>query len=150
MLTIVTSGMILSKKRTLMNAFFNSQLNFCRLVWMCHNWENNNRINGLRERCLRIIYNDKQLSFNALLEKDGSASIHEKNIKILAIEMFKVSKNLVLPQMHEILKLKYQPHYNIRCNSLFSGTLIKLVYTGTVYKYFTIFRTKNLGYIAGY
>ena len=142
--------MILSKKRTLMNAFFNSQLNFCRLVWMCHNLENNNKINGLHERCLRIIYNDKQLSFNALLEKDGSASIHERNIKILAIEMFKVSKNLVLPQMHEILKLKYQPHYNIRCNSLFSGTLIKLVYTGTVYKYFTIFRTKNLGYIAGY
>ena len=52
-----------------MNAFFNSQLNYCPLVWMCHNWENNNRINRLRERCLRIIYNDKQLSFNALLEK---------------------------------------------------------------------------------
>ena len=132
-----------------MNAFFNSQFNYCPLIWMCHSHENNNKINRLHERCLRIICNDKRSSFNALLEKDGSVSIHERNIKILAIEMFKVSKNLVLPQMHEILKLKYQPHYNIRCNSLFSGTLIKLVYTGTVYKYFTIFRTKNLGYIAG-
>ena len=31
----VTSGMSLSKKRTLMNAFFNSQFNYCLLIWMC-------------------------------------------------------------------------------------------------------------------
>ena len=72
---------------------------------MCHSRENNNKVNNrLHERCLRIIYNDKQSSFNALLEKDGSISIHERNIKILGIEMFKVSKNLAPPQMHEIYK----------------------------------------------
>ena len=55
----VTSGMSLSKKRTLMNALFNSQFNYCTLVWMRHSCENKNRINRLHERCLRIIYNDK-------------------------------------------------------------------------------------------
>ena len=73
---------------------------------MCHSRENNNKINRRHERCLRIIDNDKQSPFNALLEKDGSASIHERNNKILAIEMFKVSKNIAPPQMHEIFKLK--------------------------------------------
>ena len=73
---------------------------------MCHSRENNNKINRCHERCSRIVYNDKRSSFNALLEKDGSASIHERNIKILATEMLKVSKNLVPPQMHEIFKLK--------------------------------------------
>ena len=48
------------------------------------------------------------------LEKDGSVLIHERNIKILATKMFKVSKNLALPQMHEIFKLKDQSHYNLR------------------------------------
>ena len=66
----------------------------------------NNKINRLHERCLRIIYNDTRSSLNALLEKDGSVLIHERNIKILATKMFKVSKNLALPQMHEIFKLK--------------------------------------------
>ena len=61
----VTSGISLSKKRTLMNAFFNSQFNYCALIWMCHSHENNNKINRLHERCLRIIYNDKRSSFNA-------------------------------------------------------------------------------------
>ena len=98
---------------------------------MCHSRENSNKINGLHERCLRIIYNDKRSSFNALSEKDGSVSIHERNIKILATEMFKVSKNLAPPQMHEIFKLKDQPQYNLRYNSLFSRSLVKSVYKGT-------------------
>ena len=55
----------------------------------------------------------KQSSFNALLEKDGSVSILEKNIKNLATETFKVRKNLAQPQMHEILKLEDKPHYNL-------------------------------------
>ena len=54
--------------------------------------------------------------------------IHEKNIKILATEMFKVSKNLAPPQMHEISKLKDQPQYNLRYNSLLSRPLVKSVY----------------------
>ena len=81
---------------------------------MCHSRKNNNKINRLHEKCLRIIHNDKRSSFNALSEKDGSVSIHERNIKILATKMFKVSKNLALPQMHEIFKLKDQSHYNLR------------------------------------
>ena len=98
---------------------------------MYHSRENNNKISRLHGRYLRIIYNDKRSSFNAFLEKDGSVSIHERNIKILATEMFKVSKNLAPPKMHEIFKLKDQPHYNLRHNSLFFRPLVKSVYKGT-------------------
>ena len=127
----VTSSMSLSKKPTLISAFFNSQFNYSPLIWICHSRENGNKINRLHERCVRIIFDDKPLSFNALLEKDGSVSIHERNIKILATEIFKVSKYLAPPQMHEILKLKDQPHYNLRYSSLFSRPLVKSVYKGT-------------------
>ena len=70
-----------------MNAIFNSQFSYCPLVWMCHSCTNNKKTNKLNERCLRIVYNDKQSSFNELLEKDGSVSIHMRNIQILATEM---------------------------------------------------------------
>ena len=73
------------------------------------------------------MYNDKRSSFNALLEKDGSVSIHEENIKILATGMFKLSTNLAPPQMLEIFKSKDQPQYNLRYNSLFSRPLVKSV-----------------------
>ena len=110
---------------------FSTQFNCCPLIWICQSRKNNNKISRLHERCLRIIYNDKRSSFNALLEKDGSVSIHERNIKILATGMFKVSKKLVPPQMREIFKLKDQPQFNLRYNSLFSRPLVNSVYRGT-------------------
>ena len=74
------------------------------------------------------MYNDNQSSFNTLSERNGSVCVHERNIKILATEMFKVNKNLALTQMYEIFKLKGKPHYNLRYTSLFSRPLVKLVY----------------------
>ena len=73
---------------------------------MCHNCRNNRKINRLHERCLLIIYNEKQLSFSELLEKGRSVSIHMKSIQFLAIEMFCVSENISLPIMNDILKQK--------------------------------------------
>ena len=83
----VTPYMGIAKKRILMNAFFISQFSYCPPVWMCHSRTNNSKINRLHERCLRLVYNDKQSSFNELLEKDGSVSIHMRNTQMLATEM---------------------------------------------------------------
>ena len=45
------------------------------------------------ERCLGIIYNDKQSSFKMVLDKDSSVSIHDTNIQCLATVMYKVSNS---------------------------------------------------------
>ena len=75
----MTPFMNLSKRSLLMNSFLKTQFNYCPLIWMCHSRENYRKIKRLHERCLKTTYNDKQSSFNELLEKDGSASIHERN-----------------------------------------------------------------------
>ena len=92
----ITPYMDFAKRRLLVNAFFYSQFNYCQLVWMCHNRTNNNKINRLHERHLRLIYNVKKSSLKDLLEKDGSVSIHHRNLRILAVELFKVFKGLSL------------------------------------------------------
>ena len=74
--------------------YFTSQFNYCPLTWMCHSRTVNNKINRLHERCLRIVHSDKTSSFEKLLEKDGSVTIHNRNLQTLATEMFKVYKNL--------------------------------------------------------
>ena len=56
----------------------------------------NNKINRLHERYLRITYNDKMSSFADLLAKDGSATIHARNLQVLATEIFRVYKNISL------------------------------------------------------
>ena len=83
----VTNYMELPKRRILMNAFFRPQFNYCPAVWMFHSPSLNNKINQLRECCLRIIYDDKHSNFEELLVKDNSVSIHHNNIHTLAIEI---------------------------------------------------------------
>ena len=60
---------------------------------MCHSRAKINEISRLHERCLKIIYNDKVSTFEQLLEKNTSVSIHARNL--LAVEMIKV-----LPENH--------------------------------------------------
>ena len=72
---------------------FESQFKYCPLVWMFHSREVNQRINRLHERALRLVYNDYSSTFEDLLEKDGSCTIHHSNIHFLTIEMYKAVNN---------------------------------------------------------
>ena len=76
---------------------------------MCHSRENNKKINRLHVRCVRTIYNDKKSSFNELLEKDDSVSIHEQNLQVLATEMYKISNGLSTLLMKDIFAIKRNP-----------------------------------------
>ena len=112
-LSRITPSMNISKRSILMNSFFNSQFNYCPLVWMFHSRSINNKINRLHERVLRIVYNDFKSSFKNLLEKDETVSIHVKNFQKLATEMFKMLKNFSVPLMSELFCQK-DNHYDLR------------------------------------
>ena len=82
------------KKRLLMNSFIQSQFSNCPLLWMFCSKDLNNRINSVHKRALRIIYLDYTSTFSELLERDGSVTIHHRNIQLLAVEMFKVIRKI--------------------------------------------------------
>ena len=92
-----TPDISLEKKKLFMNFFFNAQFDYCPLIWILHSRGNNSKIKHLHERCLRLIYNDKKSSYEELLIKDGTISIHHRKIQTLATEMFKV-KNEIFPE----------------------------------------------------
>ena len=93
------------KRRQLTISFFHSNFKYCPMVWMSHSRELNAKINALHYRALKIIYRDDGSTFECLLEKDNSHTVHNKNIHTLAIEMFK-SKNGISPIfMNEIFVL---------------------------------------------
>ena len=73
-----------NQRRLIMKAFITSQFGYCPLVWMFHSRCANNRINRLHERSLRITYNDYDSTFQELLYKDNSVSIHQRNLQLLA------------------------------------------------------------------
>ena len=97
---------------------------------MCHSRENNRKINRLHERCLRTVYKDKQSSFNELFEKDGSVSIHERNLQVLVTEMYIIGNVPPTPLKKDIFPINRDP-YNLRQNTQFSRPRIKTVYHGS-------------------
>ena len=100
-----------------MNAFITSQFSYCPLVWMLHSRTMNNKINKIHEKTLRLVYKDeKNLSLDDLLKKDQSVSIHQRNLQILATEMYKARNDLEPEIMKDIFHSVQKP-YNLRNDS---------------------------------
>ena len=99
------------KLKLIMKTFIESQFNYCPLIWMFHSRTLNTKINKLHERALRIVYKDDDLTFQQLLEKDNSVTIHEKNLQKLATEMYKVKHNLSPIPVREIFTQLDNIHY---------------------------------------
>ena len=85
-----------------MKAFIMSQSSYCPLVWMCHSRTLNNKINKLHERALRLVYDDRQSTFEELLNIDKSVTIHHRNLQVLATELYKVHHRLAPERLNNI------------------------------------------------
>ena len=97
---------------------------------MYHNRTKSNKINSLHERCLRLLNNDKKSSFHDLLEKDSSVSIHHRNLRALATEMFRIYNGMAPEIVTEIFPFRPQDQYNLRSWSDFTLPLVRTVNYG--------------------
>ena len=120
-----------NKKRMLFKSFIISQFNYCPIVWMCHGRGLNNKINNIHERALRIVYQDKKSSFETLLKRDKSTSIHVKNLQHLATELFKVKNDLSPEIMKEIFVFQENETYNLRSGNHLARKNIRTTQYGT-------------------
>ena len=118
------------KRRLIMKAFIASQFGCCPLIWMFHSRALNNKINSIHERALRITYNDRTSTFEELLNKNKSVSIHHRNLRVLVTEPYKVKNNMAPEILNEIFQNRTSS-YNLRTNSSFAVRPVHSVYHGT-------------------
>ena len=101
------------KRKVLLKTFFESQFSYCPLLWMFCSRKLNNKINRLHERALRIAYADYVSSFEELLAKDDSVTIHQRNLKVLAVEMYKISQGISPKFMNDLVE-EFDTKYHTR------------------------------------
>ena len=116
------------QKRIIMNAFIESQSSNLSypLIWMFCTKDLNNKINSVHKRALRQVYSDFTSSFEELLNKDNSVTVHQRNIQLVAIEMFKASKGLGPRIVQDLFKF----NENIYSNRTFSRPNVNYKTTG--------------------
>ena len=83
---------------------------------MFHSKKINNRINSIHERALRVVYRDYNAGFSELLSKDKSVTIHQRNLQLLATEIFKTKNELNPKLIGEIFTFK-NVDYNLQNNA---------------------------------
>ena len=97
---------------------------------MFHGGVLNRIINRLHERALRLFYDDLTSSFEELLNKDRSFTIHQRNIQTLALEIFKTKNNLNPEFMKDIFVEKRDSGYELRENTGLEAMNIRTVHRG--------------------
>ena len=113
-----------------MIAFITSQFSYCPLVWIIHSRTLNNQSNKIHEKALRLVCkNETFFSFDDLLKRDKSVSIHQKNLQILATEIYKTKNNLGPKIMKDTFHLIQKP-YNLRNDPQLQRRRNRSVYFG--------------------
>ena len=110
-----------NKCRTLMKAFIESQFNYCLLIQMFHSRKMNSKIYRIHERTLRLLYSNYASSFDELLKKDRSLSIHHRKIQVQLLKFtnfftvfLQLSRGTVLQWLsllHNFIQLSLKPGF---------------------------------------
>ena len=129
-LSTISIFMDSNKIKLMMNAFVLSHFSYCPLIWMFHDRKIDNKINKIQERALRIAYRDITSQFKELLKKDNSVSIHQRNLQLLMIEIYKTKNRLDPPFMMEIFDNKILP-YQLRSTSTLNLPKVRTANYGT-------------------
>ena len=88
------------KLRIIMEAFIESQVQYCPL-YGCSIV--GHFTTGLI-KYTSLVYKDDQYTFQQLLDKDNTLTIHHRNLQKLAITMYKLQKNLSPKLVKEIFQ----------------------------------------------
>ena len=94
-----------------------SNFNYCPLAWHSCGKTNNQKLEKLQERSLRILYWDYISHFQGLLEDTSSKSFLTTRIECIQVEVFKSLNKLNAPCLHDMFKNNDTP-YDVRATKL--------------------------------
>ena len=97
---------------------------------MFHSRKLNNRMDNIHEFALSIVYRDFESTLQQLLKQNKSVSIHQRNLQILATEIFNAKNGLNLLIMEDVFSFKNLA-YNFRNAETLNRSNVSSVKYGT-------------------
>ena len=107
-----------SRRNILFNTFIMSFFNYCPLVWTFCSKQANSLLQKCHFRALRARLMDFSSSYENLLERGETTSLHVRNLRLMLEEVFKSFHGLGPPIFHDIFHVK-KLSYSLRSGLLF-------------------------------
>ena len=107
----------INSRRAVYNSFIMSNFNYCPLVWHFCGQVNNQKLEQIQERALRILFADYNSSYLELLKKAGTTTLLIQRLRLIALAVFKSLHGLNPPCLNDMFTPKYVP-YQLRDSSL--------------------------------
>ena len=111
---------------------------------MCCNRSLNYTKLRLNETRLRIVHNNRKSSFDELLDKDESVSLHHHNIQKLGIQRVKVFTGENPQTVNEIFRIRNEASYELTQRSSFHIPSANTVFSGKEYIRFVGLKIREL------
>ena len=88
--------------KTIYNSFILSNFNYCPLVWHFCGKTNNDKLEKIPERALRILYQDHNSSNDDLLKTAGTSTLLIQRLRLMILTVFKSLNSLNPPCLNGI------------------------------------------------
>ena len=76
-------------KLSLVRCFIISHFQYCPTIWHFCTKKDQDRLENIQKRALRLVFSDKSLDYEILLEKANMSSLYKERLCCFAIETFK-------------------------------------------------------------
>ena len=113
----ISKHLNINSRRAIYNSFIMSNFNYCPLVWHFCGQVNNQKLEKIQERALRILFADYNSSYRELLEKAGTTTLLIQRLRLIALTVFTSLHGLNPPCLNDLFTPKSVP-YEMRDSSL--------------------------------
>ena len=104
-------------RKAVYHAFIMSTFNFCPLVWHFCSKSNTEKLERIHFRALKFIFQDFEASYDDLISRAGTTTLHLSRLRGLAIETFKIIYGKSPVYLQNFMTLK-NSNYNFRYTNL--------------------------------
>ena len=88
------------------NSFVASNFSHCPLVWHFCGKGNNDKLEKIQERALKIIYRNYSMSYQDLLDMSNSSTLQITRERLIALEVFKCIRNMSPDCLSKMFQIK--------------------------------------------
>ena len=113
----ISKHLNINSRRAIYKSFITSNFSYCPLVWHFCGQVNNQKLEKIQERALRILFADYNSSYTELLGRAGTTTLLIQRLRLIALTVFKSLHGLNPPCLNDMFTPKQVP-YRMRDSSL--------------------------------